>query len=150
MTISMGFSCEDGVVDRKESQIPRTDEVGNTGCSATGGHGHGVELDVEFKPIEHPLEPLDEDRPVKCPIPNSSVLNDEGTRKERTAESLRKRAESSAATEYGMVMVAAQPPVQAVRKRHHALTRNQSAPPSFRSPQSNVLQILQEYNEFKS
>lgn len=30
--------------------------------------------DVEFWPIEHPIEPLDEDRPVKCPVLNS-VLN---------------------------------------------------------------------------
>lgn len=31
--------------------------------------------DFEFWPIEHPIEPLDEDRPVKCPVLNSSVLN---------------------------------------------------------------------------
>lgn len=34
-----------------------------------------MEFNVEFKPIDHPLEPLDEDRPVKCPLQNSSVLN---------------------------------------------------------------------------
>ena len=37
---------------------------------------HGVEGDqVEFWPIEHPMEPSDEDRPVKCPMPHSSVIN---------------------------------------------------------------------------
>lgn len=34
-----------------------------------GGH------DSEFWPIEHPIEPLDEDQPVKCPVLNSAVLN---------------------------------------------------------------------------
>lgn len=41
-------------------------------------HGNGIEfdLDVEFWPVEHPMEPPDEDRPVKCPIPTaSSVIN---------------------------------------------------------------------------
>lgn len=34
------------------------------------------EFELEFWPVEHPLEPPDEDRPVKCPIPApSSVLN---------------------------------------------------------------------------
>lgn len=36
---------------------------------------NGVEGEVEFWPIEHPVEPSDEDRPVKCPIPHSSVIN---------------------------------------------------------------------------
>lgn len=33
-------------------------------------------LELEFWPVEHPLEPQDEDRPVKCPMPSaSSVIN---------------------------------------------------------------------------
>lgn len=37
---------------------------------------NGVELEGEFWPVEHPLEPGEEDRPVKCPIPTaSSVIN---------------------------------------------------------------------------
>lgn len=38
-------------------------------------HHHAVEFDVEFWPVEHPMEPQDEDRPVRCPIPTSSVVN---------------------------------------------------------------------------
>ena len=34
-----------------------------------------VELDFEIWPVEHPMEPPDEDRPVKCPMPESSVIN---------------------------------------------------------------------------
>ena len=35
----------------------------------------GVENEADFWPVEHPLEPRDEDRPVKCPMPQSSVIN---------------------------------------------------------------------------
>lgn len=38
-------------------------------------HHHGGEVDMEFWPVEHPMEPPDEDRPVKCPMPDSSVLD---------------------------------------------------------------------------
>jgi len=38
-------------------------------------HHLGVEVDMEFWPVEHPMEPPDEDRPVKCPMPDSSVIN---------------------------------------------------------------------------
>lgn len=35
----------------------------------------GEEVDFEIWPVEHPMEPPDEDRPVKCPMPESSVIN---------------------------------------------------------------------------
>lgn len=36
-------------------------------------HGFDLEID-EFWPVEHPLEPPDEDRPVKCPMPSASSV----------------------------------------------------------------------------
>jgi len=36
---------------------------------------HGIESSVEFKPVEHPIEPIDYDQPVKCPLPEPSILN---------------------------------------------------------------------------
>ena len=38
-------------------------------------HHLEVEVDMEFWPVEHPMEPPDEDRPVKCPMPDSTVIN---------------------------------------------------------------------------
>lgn len=32
------------------------------------------QLEAEFCPVEHPIEPEEEDRPVKCPVPISSAL----------------------------------------------------------------------------
>ncbi|KAH7841432.1 hypothetical protein Vadar_029807 [Vaccinium darrowii] len=80
--------------------------------------GNGVEFNAHFWPIEHPVEPPDEDQPVKCPIPpHSSVINEEGF-----SDSLRKRTEASGATnkEATMMMVASadEPPPRALRKRH--------------------------------
>lgn len=36
---------------------------------------HGIEVAVEFKPVEHPIEPLDNDQPIQCPLPEPSILN---------------------------------------------------------------------------
>lgn len=63
----LGFGCF--LSNKKEYLIPKGDEV------AEKGQDHRVDFYIEFKPIEHPLEPTDEDRPVKCPMHNSSVLN---------------------------------------------------------------------------
>lgn len=44
----------------------------------TGGAtvaAHGIEVAIEFKPLEHPPEPLDNDRPIQCPLPEPSILN---------------------------------------------------------------------------
>uniref|UniRef100_A0A0A9DRI5 Uncharacterized protein n=1 Tax=Arundo donax TaxID=35708 RepID=A0A0A9DRI5_ARUDO len=36
---------------------------------------HRIEAGVEFKPVEHPVEPLNLDQPVKCPLPEPSILH---------------------------------------------------------------------------
>ncbi|XP_057997150.1 uncharacterized protein LOC110643364 isoform X3 [Hevea brasiliensis] len=124
-------------------------------------HHHAVEFDVEFWPVEHPLEPQDEDRPVKCPIPASSVVNDGSLREEKYGygESLRKRTEVPAVvSKEGIVIVAAEPPLQAVRKRHHTLTQEDHIitplprmPPLPPVPTQNVtiFQMLQQLDEFE-
>lgn len=35
---------------------------------------HAVQFDVDFWPVEHPMEPQDEDRPVKCPMSAASSI----------------------------------------------------------------------------
>ncbi|KAM0935370.1 hypothetical protein DsansV1_C29g0211101 [Dioscorea sansibarensis] len=44
---------------------------------------HGIEICLEFKPVEHPMEPLEQDHPVQCPQPDTSLLNDGRVFKER-------------------------------------------------------------------
>ncbi|KAJ0252825.1 Uncharacterized protein HA466_0119530 [Hirschfeldia incana] len=43
------------------------------------------QLDVEFFPVEHPVEPEEEDRPVKCPVPISSSLIHNSAKKSKSA-----------------------------------------------------------------
>ncbi|KAK8491579.1 hypothetical protein V6N13_110203 [Hibiscus sabdariffa] len=89
---------------------------------------HAVGLDLDFFwPVQHPMEPQDEDRPVKCPMSassssSSSSIHDGKGHEERVAlaaESSRKRSEQPAMPNN---RTAAEPPVRAVRKRHHRLT----------------------------
>lgn len=73
--------------DGEEPEVPLIDETKRQSNRSTGvamdaqlhnDHHHQgqVELfDFEFWPIEHPSEPPDEDRPLKCPMPDSSVIN---------------------------------------------------------------------------
>ncbi|CAL1408492.1 unnamed protein product [Linum trigynum] len=54
------------------------------------------EEEEEVWPVEHPVEPMDEDRPVICPIPTSFLLPQEGRSRDqkKKVESWRKRAEN--------------------------------------------------------
>ncbi|KAL2901014.1 Polypeptide N-acetylgalactosaminyltransferase 3 [Bienertia sinuspersici] len=48
----------------------------NTGVDvAQSPVAQGMEVAVEFKPVEHPVEPHDSDKPVQCPLPEPSILN---------------------------------------------------------------------------
>ncbi|KAG2326686.1 hypothetical protein Bca4012_035624 [Brassica carinata] len=57
------------------------------------GSAHGIEVSTEFKPLEHPIEPLDNDQPIQCPLPEPSILNDGRIWKERVSTSMRRRGE---------------------------------------------------------
>ncbi|KAG8634829.1 hypothetical protein MANES_17G089700v8 [Manihot esculenta] len=122
-------------------------------------HHHAVEFDVELWPVEHPKEPQDEDRPLKCPIPASSLVNDGSSREERYGygESLRMRTEVPAmVNKEGIVIVAAEPPIQAVRKRHHTLTHGDHTItsrmphlPPLPTQNVTIFQMLQQLDEFE-
>lgn len=47
---------------------------GSTAASASAAT-HGIEIAVEFKPVERPSEPLNDDQPIQCPFPEPSILN---------------------------------------------------------------------------
>ncbi|KAJ0970867.1 hypothetical protein J5N97_018826 [Dioscorea zingiberensis] len=62
--------------------------------SAAACSVHGIEIAVELKPVEHPMEPLEQDHPVQCPQPDASVLEDGRVLKERLS-SVNAREEGS-------------------------------------------------------
>ncbi|KAI5083336.1 hypothetical protein GOP47_0003079 [Adiantum capillus-veneris] len=54
---------------------------------------HGVEPPEEFTPIEHPLEPMENDQPVRCPQPEPCIIHDGQILKERLHLSMQRRRE---------------------------------------------------------
>ncbi|XP_060212557.1 uncharacterized protein LOC132640121 isoform X2 [Lycium barbarum] len=63
-------------LDEREVLPPNLEE---TDATSIGGASsvvpYGIEFAYEFKPVEHPPEPLDIDWPTQCPLPEPSVLN---------------------------------------------------------------------------
>lgn len=68
--------CRLHIVQDEREVTPANSEVAAAvAASATTATSHGIEVAVEFKPVEHPVEPLDNDRPIQCPLPEPSILN---------------------------------------------------------------------------
>ena len=62
--------------DQKEDAVPDTLAIETTSVAGVMSTSHhGIEVAVEFKPVEHPTEPLDIDQPIQCPLPEPSILN---------------------------------------------------------------------------
>ncbi|XP_057519404.1 uncharacterized protein LOC130800072 isoform X2 [Amaranthus tricolor] len=65
-------------LDEREIAPPNSEDI--VSDVAQSALVHGINVAVEFKPVEHPIEPLDSDKPVQCPLPEPSILNSmEGT-----------------------------------------------------------------------
>lgn len=69
----MSIKCVHMMQDGREGLPPNPESTGVSATSAAASHG--IEVAVEFKPVEHPIEPLDNDRPIQCPLPEPSILN---------------------------------------------------------------------------
>ena len=59
--------------DEREIAPPNSEDI--VSDVAQSALVHGINVAVEFKPVEHPIEPLDSDKPVQCPLPEPSILN---------------------------------------------------------------------------
>ncbi|CAN6486629.1 unnamed protein product [Victoria cruziana] len=100
---------------------------------------HGSEAAVDFKPVEHPKEPPDNDLPVKCPAPEPSILNDARVWKERLAGNARRRAELP-------VMKDEEAPSQPDKSvtKHPSLPITPVFLPSLSAPEHTIRQLLEE------
>ncbi|CAN6995990.1 hypothetical protein BRARA_E00886 [Brassica rapa] len=78
-------------IDDRGALPPNTDLVASLNNLADSTHG--IEVNTEFEPLEHPIEPLDNDQPIQCPLPEPSILNDGRIWKERVLASMRRRGE---------------------------------------------------------
>ncbi|XP_021862385.2 uncharacterized protein [Spinacia oleracea] len=136
--------CASLILDVRQAAPPNPEETGAE--AAQTAVVHGIDLGVEFKPVEHPVEPLDNDKPVQCPLPEPSILNDGRIWKERVS-AVRRRSDVPVATEGsggdliseivagGGGTTNSQPP---------PARRNRMMLPSISAPEHNLVNMLEE------
>ncbi|KAJ9537342.1 hypothetical protein OSB04_030075 [Centaurea solstitialis] len=100
---------------------------------------HGIEVAVEFKPVEHPTEPLDIDQPVQCPLHEPSILNDGRIWKERVSAGVQRRPDLPVMLEES----GGPPEPEAPRTKSRPRT-NRMILPSISAPEHNILKLLEE------
>lgn len=122
--------------------MPQNSEVAAAVASAATTTSHGIEVAVEFKPVEHPVEPLDNDRPIQCPLPEPSILNDGRIWKERVSATVRRRGDLPVMMEGG----ALESEGGGTRPRTSQSNRNRMILPSVSAPEHNLLKLLEECN----
>ncbi|KAL0324157.1 UNVERIFIED_CONTAM: hypothetical protein Scaly_2382800 [Sesamum calycinum] len=119
---------------------PSTEATATTGLAAAASAAtHGIEIAVEFKPVERPTEPLD-NQPIQCPLPEPSILNDGRIWKERVSSGVQRRADMPIMQEQ---TPAAEP--ETIGRKPQPPT-NRVILPSISAPEHNILKLLEECN----
>lgn len=132
-----GHRRAQSTLDETEVLPPNTETIGAvTLAGASSINPHGIEIAVEFKPVEHPTEPLHNDRPILCPLPEPSILNDGRIWKERVS-AVRRRADIPVVQE-GMT---AGPEAAGTKPRP---SMNRVILPSISAPEHSILKLLEE------
>ncbi|BAT99688.1 uncharacterized protein LOC124827824 [Vigna umbellata] len=126
-------------LDEREVMPPNSEAVAAVASAATAT-SHGIEVAVEFKPVEHPIEPLDSDRPIQCPLPEPSILNDGRIWKERVSATVRRRGDLPVMKEGG----ALESEDAGIKPR--TSRSNRMILPSVSAPEHNLLKLLEECN----
>ncbi|KAF8379009.1 hypothetical protein HHK36_028436 [Tetracentron sinense] len=133
-----------GCLQDEREVLPSNVEVTGaaTVVAAAAAAAHGIEVAIEFKPVEHPTEPLNNDQPVNCPLPEPSILNDGRIWKERmSATTVQRRADLPVMKEGGPLESEA-----AGAKPRRARSSNRMILPSQSAPEHNIIKLLEECN----
>ncbi|KAA3456335.1 ATP-dependent RNA helicase Dbp73D isoform 1 [Gossypium australe] len=140
----------------REVVPPISDVATVAAATAAPTTAHGIEVAVEFKPVEHPIEPLDNDQPIQCPLPEPSILNvssgdlscwleyllDGRIWKERVSASVRRRADLPVMQDEGTLQ--SQSESEATVGTKPRRTTNRMILPSLSAPEHNLLKLLEE------
>ncbi|KAL4565137.1 hypothetical protein LXL04_029222 [Taraxacum kok-saghyz] len=125
-----------------EREVVPQDTVATEGGSVMGmmstSH-HGIEVAVEFKPVEHPMEPFDLDQPIQCPLPEPSILNDGRIWKERVSAGVQRKADMPVMQEE-----MGGPPEPETPRSKSRPRSNRMILPSISAPEHNILKLLEE------
>nr|GLL18029.1 uncharacterized protein LOC109149345 [Ipomoea trifida] len=128
-------------LDEREASPQSCEAAGATavaGADPTAIITHGIELAVEFKPIEHPVEPLDNDSPIQCPLPEPSILNDGRIWRERVS-AVRGRIDLPVMQQQEGAAI--EPEVAATKSKRQT---NRPILPSISAPEHSILKLLEE------
>ncbi|XP_044465742.1 uncharacterized protein LOC123195937 [Mangifera indica] len=131
-----GHRRTQSALDEREVLPPTPDVAGES--TVTMAAAHGIEVVVEFKPVEHPVEPMDNDQPIQCPLPEPSILNDGRIWKERVSTGIRRRADLPVMKEGGVLES------EDVGTKPRPMQPNRSILPSLSAPEHNLLHLLEE------
>ncbi|XP_076950899.1 uncharacterized protein LOC143624028 [Bidens hawaiensis] len=124
-----------------EREVVPTDAVPIEPTSVTGvmsSAHHGIEIAVEFKPVDHPTEPVDIDQPIQCPLPEPSILNDGRIWKERVSAGAQRRVDLPIMQEEAGAPPGPETPRTKSRPRTNRIL------PSISAPEHNILKLLEE------
>uniref|UniRef100_A0A453PBS9 Uncharacterized protein n=1 Tax=Aegilops tauschii subsp. strangulata TaxID=200361 RepID=A0A453PBS9_AEGTS len=116
-------------------------ETGESDPAADPGDSpHGIEVGIEFKPVEHPVEPVNLDQPVKCPLPEPSILH--------VSHALWQERMSTAGgrprTDLPVVKEGSQLEPDSSTTRSRSAVRRRAILPSVSAPEHNILALLDE------
>ncbi|KMT11463.1 hypothetical protein BVRB_5g107880 [Beta vulgaris subsp. vulgaris] len=135
-----GHRRTQSAIGEREVSPPNPED---TGADVAHSVVHGIEVAVEFKPVEHPVEPLDNDKPVMCPLPEPSILNDGRIWKERiSAANVRRRSSDVPLRKEG----SSGDPEAAAATRSQPAFPNRMMLPSISAPEHNLVKMLEECN----
>ncbi|XVF52276.1 hypothetical protein PTKIN_Ptkin05aG0006400 [Pterospermum kingtungense] len=135
-----GHRRSQSALEEREVMPPNPDVAAAATAAATTTTAHGIEVAVEFKPVEHPTEPLDNDQPIQCPLPEPSILNDGRIWKERVSASVRRRADLPVMKDGGNLES------EATGMKPRPAHSNRLILPSLSAPEHNLLNLLEECN----
>ncbi|CAL9072296.1 unnamed protein product [Musa acuminata var. zebrina] len=132
-----GHRRSQSAMDARNTLSPNMDE----GSSVPAAVSHGFEATVEFKPVEHPSEPLVCDQPVTCPLPEPSILNDRRIWKER-----RTSATAHAKADLPVVKDGSHLQSQDGRANPTPNPAKRLISPTLSAPEHNIITLLDECN----
>ncbi|XP_058103969.1 uncharacterized protein LOC131247976 [Magnolia sinica] len=132
-----GHRRSQSALDGREA-LPPNAEIEDTATAIAVSHG--IEIMVEFKPVERPVEPLESDQPVKCPLLEPSILNDGRMWNEWLSANVRRRADVP------FVMERAPPVYEVGGSRVRPVPTNRFIAPSLSAPEHHILKLLEECN----
>ncbi|PAN07734.1 hypothetical protein PAHAL_1G358600 [Panicum hallii] len=100
---------------------------------------HGIEVGFEFKPVERPVEPVNLDQPLKCPLPEPSILHDGRIWKEKMSS-----VSARVRTDLPVVQEGSQLESDSSSTRSRSAVPRRAILPSVSAPEHNIRALLDE------